>query len=101
MNNSLYPSFVQLCIDKFTDSLFDFIKSSCEEISELPSKKECRVAVEETFGDMIIEKYNSGDMNTLDDVDDLLFSLFNNKKHYQLLLKFSTKATIIHAKNLF
>lgn len=99
--NELYPDIVKKCIKKLAWNLFDFMQSASDDTQEFPTIEECRTAVEETFSTTIIEYYNCGELITDEDIDSLIFSIFNERSKYNLILKFSAKATIIHSNNLF
>lgn len=99
--NDLYPTQITNTIKKLSWSLYDFIRSASEETEEFPTIEECRMAVEETFMDNIAIAFNEGELNTNEDIDALIFSIFNSNENYNLILKFSAKATIIHSKNVF
>lgn len=98
-NELSYPEIVKTCIDRLSSALLEFMKSAYDDNEEFPTLEECTTSVEETFGELICNSWLSSKLNDDDDIDSLIYSVFNDKKNYILILKFSAKATVIHSKN--
>lgn len=92
------PKKVEEAILRLSLSLRDFIKSTVEDESELPTLSECKEAAEETYANIVVEFYESGNLETQEDIEAFIYEVFNCKENYALMLKFSTKATILHAR---
>ncbi len=98
MEVTKYPSIVEEAILRLTIELRDFMRSSTEDDTHLPTIDECREAAEETYADKIIEYYDGGKLSSVQDIDDFIYAVFNMKDNYTSVLKFSTKATILHTR---
>ena len=95
----LYPEIVTTCIERLSAALLEFMKSAYDDNEEFPTLDECTEAVKETFSELICNTWNNSKLNDDEDIDSLIFSVFNDKDNYILILKFSAKAAVIHSKN--
>lgn len=95
-----YPTILEKCISTFAENLHEFIKSASEVEDELPTKEECKAAIEEVYSGDLVELYNAGNLATIEDIDTFLFIAFENRENYGKLLRCATKAMLIHVRNV-